>query len=62
MIKSVSAGLVILVYLSLIVGWIGNIVQIVTHINEPVTTLFVLKCVGILAAPLGSILGLIGFF
>jgi len=42
----------------LIVGWIMNIVAIVKIVDLPVTGMFILRCVGIFVAPLGSILGL----
>jgi predicted lipid-binding transport protein (Tim44 family) len=41
-----------------IVGWIMNIAAIVKIIDLPVTGMFILRCVGIFVAPLGSILGL----
>ena len=43
-------------------GWVGNIVQLVSMVSDPITAMFVLKCVGVFFAPLGSILGVIGFF
>lgn len=45
-----------------IIGWIANSVQLVHTINDPITVLMVLKCIGILAAPLGAVLGYIGMF
>ena len=52
----------ILSYAFIIVGWIANIVQVIALINEPLTTLLALKCVGILVFPVGVILGWIGIF
>jgi hypothetical protein len=43
-------------------GWISNIVQICYMMNDPITGMFVFKCVGVLLMPLGSILGIIGWF
>jgi hypothetical protein len=43
-----------------IVGWVANVVQIVATINHPITGLFILKCVGVLVAPLGVVLGWVG--
>jgi len=61
-----AAGVLLLVWLFVwvlgIVGWIANIVQIVGRIDDPITGLFILKCVGVLAAPLGSVLGIVGMF
>jgi ABC-type Co2+ transport system permease subunit len=45
-----------------IVGYIANIVQIVHMASGPITALFVVKCIGVIAGPLGSIMGIVGFF
>lgn len=52
----------IAVWVAGIVGWIANLVQIVHTASDPITGLFILKCIGVVAAPVGSILGLIGMF
>ena len=53
-----SAGLIlIVVWLVLVVGWIMNIVEIVATIADPITGMFILRCVGIVVAPLGGVLG-----
>jgi hypothetical protein len=46
-----------LIWIAAIGGWIANIVKIFYSAAEPITALFVLRCVGIFVAPLGSILG-----
>lgn len=38
-------------------GWIWNIVKIFGAVADPLTALFVLRCVGVFFAPLGAILG-----
>jgi hypothetical protein len=43
-----------------IVGWILNIFAILHMVSGPLTTLFVLRIVGIFAFPLGAILGYVG--
>lgn len=45
-----------------VVGWIVNIVQLVHTIDDPVTGMFILKCIGVVAAPLGAVLGYVGMF
>lgn len=40
-----------------IVGWIWNIVQLVSAISDPITTMIVLRIVGVFVVPLGVILG-----
>jgi hypothetical protein len=45
-----------------IVGWVANIVQITGMVIEPLTALFILKCIGVFVAPLGSVLGIVGMF
>ena len=39
------------------VGWILNIMNIAASTGDPVTGMFVLRCVGIFLAPLGAVLG-----
>ena len=38
-------------------GWVVNIIKIIADVGDPITGLFVLRCFGIIAAPLGAILG-----
>jgi hypothetical protein len=52
----------IIIAIGSIVGWVANIVQLVHLPADPLTALFVIKAVGILVAPLGVVLGYIGFF
>ena len=40
-----------------IVGWVMNIFDIVAAVSDPITAMFILRCVGIFVAPLGAILG-----
>jgi len=47
----------IMLWVLAVIGWIANIVTIVNHVNDPMSTLIVLRIVGIFAVPFGSILG-----
>jgi hypothetical protein len=53
----------IVIWVVAVVGWILNIVKIVKALNvkeepaKPMTPLFIARCIGIVAAPLGVILG-----
>lgn len=38
-------------------GWIANIIKLSAMVDGGVTTMFVLRVVGIFVAPLGSIMG-----
>jgi hypothetical protein len=38
-------------------GWIANIVKIFWAVNETITGLFILRCVGVAVPPLGVVLG-----
>ena len=40
-----------------LVGWIANIVKIVSMLSGPVTAMFVGRVVGVFAFPLGAVLG-----
>jgi len=42
------------------IGWVLNIIKLVGMIDSEITTMFVLRIVGIFAAPLGAVLGYIG--
>lgn len=48
---------IILIWVFAVGGWIANIVKIVLSIDLPLTGLFVFRCIGIIVAPLGAILG-----
>ena len=39
------------------VGWIWNIVKLIAIVADPLTGMFILRCVGVIFAPLGIILG-----
>lgn len=51
---------VLCAWLAAIVGWFINLVDVIqlAAAGSPTTTLFILKAVGILFAPLGAVLGL----
>lgn len=40
-----------------IAGWVMNIAEILATASDPITAMFILRCVGIFVAPLGAILG-----
>ena len=40
-----------------VVGWIMNVIEIVQTVSDPITGMFILRCVGIVVAPLGAVLG-----
>jgi hypothetical protein len=48
--------------LVLIAGWLSNIIQICNMINDPITGMFVFKCVSVIVAPVGAVLGIYGWF
>ena len=45
------------IWVAAIGGWVANIVKLIGMVDGSVTTMFVMRVVGIFAAPLGSILG-----
>jgi hypothetical protein len=51
----------ILGYAALIIaffyGYICNAIAIFSALNEPITGLFIARCIGVIAAPFGAILG-----
>lgn len=38
-------------------GWVANIVKLFYTLNDPITGMFIARCFGVFAAPLGAILG-----
>lgn len=40
-----------------VIGWIANIAKIVGALNDPISNLFVARCVGAIVMPIGAILG-----
>ena len=41
----------IFIWTMFVIGWIANLTQIVGMIADPITALFVLKCVGLFVGP-----------
>lgn len=39
------------------VGWVINIVHILNHLHDPMTGEFIVRIVGIIATPIGAIMG-----
>ena len=59
----VLAGLFVIgAWLTFVIGWILNIIQLVGMADGEITVLLILKIVGVFAAPLGVILGIVGLF
>jgi len=63
---NIGALFIVITLLTLIAGWISNIVQVIMMAQEAgwdeVSIMLVLKVIGIFAAPLGAILGIVGWF
>jgi len=38
-------------------GWVMNIIKIVHSVNDPITGMFIARCVGVIVAPVGAVLG-----
>lgn len=55
--------MMIVIWVFAVVGWILNVIKIMKMLNakeetpKPVTPLFIARCIGVIAAPLGAILG-----
>jgi len=58
--KGVGVGIIFYIMLicAMIYGYVLNIIAIVNAIDLPISGMFILRCVGVVAAPLGSILGI----
>jgi hypothetical protein len=57
------ASLLVAFIVTMFAGWITNIVSIV-HLAQAdqFTAMFVLRCIGLVLAPVGSIIGVIDWF
>jgi len=58
--STAGVGIVIFVialWLAAIGGWIANIVKIFGSAADPITAWFLIRCVGVVLAPLGAVLG-----
>jgi len=53
----VAALVMLIFWLAAIGGWVANIVKIFWSAGEPLTAIFIIRCVGVFAAPIGAILG-----
>lgn len=53
------ALLIILLYILAIFGYLLNIIKIFQSIREPISTLIILRIVGIVVTPLGAVLGFV---
>ena len=54
---NITVIFILALWLGAIGGWIANIVKLIGMVDGSVTTMFVLRVVGIFAAPFGSVLG-----
>lgn len=53
---------IICLYIALVIaclyGYVMNIVAIFQTLSDPISGLFIARCVGVIAAPLGALLGI----
>lgn len=54
-----GAIFVVALWVAAIGGWVSNIVKVIgiAQQDRPVTTMFIVRCIGIPVAPLGVVLG-----
>jgi len=48
----------VILSLTFVGGWVINLVEVLQMASDPMTTLFVIKAIGIFVGPLGAIMGL----
>lgn len=58
----VIAALYSIFLITMFAGWVSNIIQLCGANTETWTTTMTVKVVGIIAGPLGSVMGIIGWF
>jgi len=49
----------VIIILAGVVGWILNIVKLAESTFDPLTAIVVLRCLGVIVAPLGAVFGFI---
>ena len=50
--------LIVLLWIAFVTGYVLNIVNIINNLStDEVTNMFIFQCIGLIIAPLGSILG-----
>lgn len=54
---TLTAILYVILITGCIVGWIMNIVSVFHMASDPITGVFVVRCIGIVVFPLGGVLG-----
>lgn len=47
----------IALFIAFIYGYVSNIISIIHTLSDPITGLFIARCFGVVAAPLGAVLG-----
>jgi hypothetical protein len=62
LITGIFYTLLILIIPAMAVGWVSNIVQIINIDNLELTTIVIVKFIGIIMVPLGAVMGVIGWF
>jgi len=45
------------IFIAAIIGWVMNVIAIIGALSGPITAMFIARCVGVFAAPVGAILG-----
>lgn len=57
MVGVLGAFLVIAGLIAGAIGWVLNLVAIAHTVSDPLTGMFVLRCIGVIFAPIGAVLG-----
>lgn len=53
----IGAALYIGFWLAAVVGWVMNLIKIIGALGDPITGMFIFRCVGAICAPIGAVLG-----
>lgn len=58
--RGIGAGVFVFMaccLLAAVAGWIMNLYKIVHEVADPLTGLFIVRCIGVVMAPVGAVLG-----
>lgn len=55
--STIGVTAMIAAFVAAAAGWVMNIMAIFQTVGDPLTAMFILRCVGVFIAPLGAIVG-----
>jgi hypothetical protein len=54
---TIAELIICVVFLAGVAGWVLNLITILRHMTDPITGMFVLRCISVFVFPIGAVLG-----